>query len=125
MRILLLHRKGEANGTLLTAKSKILKAYPNSSVVFLCDDRFANCTNHIPTWLRSCATGYDLEGHPRFDIFVIASRWVDSEPRMIWKLAKKSGKPFRFFDGNKTLSVSGVSKPDESGLSEIQLQVMA
>lgn len=75
MNILLIHRQ-EENPDYINYGLKVFSRLGETSSMK--NDQDLYMTNDRSSWLRDCATGYSIYGEPRYEVFVILGRRLDS-----------------------------------------------
>ena len=73
--MLLAHRIEENPDYIEYTSSLMSKKYAVSSMK---DDKELYHTSDLDTWLRSMAIGYNIDGEPRYDIFLLIGRYLDT-----------------------------------------------
>lgn len=120
--VLVVHRKGENPDNIRMTCDFLRKN--GKECCSIVDDKKINLKSSLDSWIRDCVQGYNIDGIPRYNVFVLIGRYLDSQCRMFLSIALQTGKPCYCLSNNIFSPITSNkcwTKPDNDQISEVIL----
>jgi hypothetical protein len=111
MNILLIHRQEENQDFINYACNTFAKLGQVSSMR---EDQSVYMTSDRSTWLRDCAIGYSIYGQPRYDVYIVIGRFLDTVSQEL--IGMIQSKPIYY------ASNGSIKKLDKSSIEDMEIK---